>query len=445
MKQDVIKMNVKQLRRYEVITRTIGGDLTVKEASGALGLSERQIKRLKHEVKEGGAAALIHKNSLKIPAHALCEETKKRIVQIRRQPEYEGCNIRHFRELLAEHHQIYISYTALRTLLIEAGLPSPKTRRRFKPHRRRKRKPQAGLLLQVDATPYAWFKGDRKSYALHGAIDDATGQITGLYITKNECLHGYFEMLRRTVENYGLPVSIYADRHTIFQSPNMEKAKFDSKIKANDTQFGRCLKELGVQLIPARSPQAKGRIERLWATLQSRLKIEFAIRDIKSIDEANAFLGQYSYAYNSEFAVEPEQTDSLFAPIPEGLSLQYVLCNKETRDIDSGGVFSFGGRSFKVVETIGSGIISKGSRISVLADPTFGIKAQWRNIVFDVLPFIPPKRAKKEKSKQPRIYKPAPDHHYHKYGQAFAPKLDYTESDQEIIAMLENMFLTKQA
>ena len=437
-------MSTKQLRRYEVITKAIGGSLTVKEAAETLGLSERQIKRLKHEVKEGGAAALIHKNSLKIPAHALSTETKDRIIQIRREPEYEGCNIRHFQELLAEHHQIAISYTALRTLLLEAGIPSPRTKRRFKPHRRRKRKPQAGLLLQVDATPHTWFKGDRKAYALHGSIDDATSQVTGLFMTKNECLHGYFQTLRRTIENYGVPVSFYADRHTIFQSPNTEKAKIDPSIKVNDTQFGRCLKELDVQLIPARSPQAKGRIERLWGTLQDRLKVEFAIRDIRTIDEANVFLATYIYAFNSEFSVEPEQTDSLFAPVPENLNLDYILCVKEQRMIDSGGVFSFGGRSFKVVETIDTGIIPKGTRIFVLADPTFGIKVGWRNIVFDVLPFIPPKKVRQNKTKQPYIHKPVPDNHYYKYGQAFAPKLSYTESDAEIIAMLENIFLAKQ-
>jgi transposase len=444
MKQDVIKMSTKQLNRYEVITKAIDGILTVKEAAGALGLSERQIKRLKSKVTKGGAAALIHKNTLKTPNHALPAETKKKIIKIRRDPIYEGCNIRHFRELLAEHHEIELSYTALRNLLVEAGIPSPKTRRRFKPHRRRRRKPQAGLLLQMDASSHTWFKGVRKKYAIHGAIDDATSQVTGLYMTKNECLHGYFETMRCTCQNYGIPLSVYADRHTIFQSPNAEKAKIDSTIHVNDTQFGRCLKELGIQLIPARSPQAKGRIERLWETLQSRLPTEFAIRDIRTIDEANAFLATYIYAFNSEFAVEPEDAASLFTPIPEGLNLDYILCVKEQRMVDSGGVFSFYGRCFKVIETIATGIIPKKTKILVLADPSFGIKVQWRNIVFDALPFIPPKKVGTTTPKKPRIYKPVPDNHYLKYGQAFTPKLSYTESDTEIISMLQEIFLSKQ-
>jgi transposase len=445
MKQDVIKLSNQQLKRYEVIIKAIDQTITVNEAAKTLGLSTRQIKRLKQKVKEHGAAALIHQNSLKRPAHALSEQTKEQIIKIRKQPEYDRCNIRHFRELLAEHHDIELSYTTLRNLLLAQGLPSPKTKRRFKPHRRRKRKSQAGLLLQVDATPYAWFKADRKTYALHGAIDDATGQITALFLTKNECLHGYFEMMRRTIQNYGVPVSLYADRHTIFQSPNKDKAILDPKLKVNDTQFGRCLKELDVNLIPARSPQAKGRIERLWGTLQSRLPVEFSLRDIRTIDEANTFLRQYIYAFNSEFAVEPQQTDSLFSPLREGLNLDYILCVKETRIIDSGGVFSFGGRAFKVTETMASGILPKGAKISVLADPAFGIKAQRNNVVFDVLPFIVPKKVQPTKSKKTRVPKPVPDNHYYKYGQVFAPKLSYTESDAQIIAMLEKLFLTKHA
>jgi transposase len=302
-------MTEKENKVHDAIIRAVAGVLTVGETAEALGLSERQIKRLKKKYKEEGAAAFVHKNSLKCPAHKLPEETINKIIKTKRSEEYKDCNIKHFQELLAELHEIVISYGALYGLLKSNGIASPHTRRRFKPHRRRKRRPQAGLLLQVDATPYALFKGDKKRYALHGAIDDATGQITGLYMCKNECLRGYFEMQRRTIPNYGIPVSIYADMHTIFQSPNKAKAEVDPKIKVNDTQFGRTLRELGVTLIAARSPQAKGRTERLWETLQGRLPTEFAIRGIATIDAANEFLANCIYAFNSEFAVEPESRE----------------------------------------------------------------------------------------------------------------------------------------
>jgi len=444
MKQDVISLTQKQLNRLDIINKAIAGFIPVSEASDSLGLSERQVQRLKKKVRDQGAAALIHKNSLKVPHNAIPQQTVDKIIALKSSGVYEGSNFNHFRQLLSEHENIEISYSALYRILKAAGIKSPKTRRRFKVHRRRKRRPQAGLLLQVDATPYAWFKGNAKYYALHGAIDDATGQITALFMCKNECLHGYFQMLKRSISNYGIPISLYADRHTIFQSPNKAKALIDPSIKVNDTQLGRCLKELSVQLIAARSPQAKGRVERLWQTLQSRLPIEFALRSISTIDAANEFLASYIYAFNSEFAVEPENTDSMFIRPNDSMNLDYVLCIKETRIIDSGGVFSYGGRSFKVDESIYSGMIPPNAKVTILTSSTFGIKLTYRNIVFDVMPYVPPKK-KAHTPKDPYVPKAVPDDHYYKYGQLIAPKLSFIETDGEIIAMLNDIFLKKQA
>ena len=439
-------MTKKQLNRYEVINRANAGLITVKEAAEALGLSERQIKRLKKKVREEGAAAVIHKNTLRTPGHALPLETAKRILEIKRSDNYTNCNFKHYQELLSEGHSIDISYSALYTLLLADGIKPPRTKRRFKPHRRRKRREQSGLLVQVDATRFAWFKDDRSLYALHGAIDDATGQITGLYMTKNECLHGYFEMFRRAVENFGVPVSLYADRHTIFQSPYSGKTEIDPKANVNDTQFGRALKELSVQLIAARSPQAKGRIERLWGTLQDRLPVEFAINGITTIDAANEFLKTYPFAFNSLFAVEPTDSDNMFHRIGDSVNIGYILCVKEKRMLDAGGVFSYKGRSFKVVETISSGMIPKGAKINVLTGPAFGIRVEYRKIVFEVLRFVPPKRRKPQPSGQPPPTAPPPDSHCYKFGQQlYIPALPGEESDAEIIAMLQDAFLGKMA
>lgn len=442
MKQDVITLTQKQLNKLDAINKAIAGFITVAEAAEALGLSERQVQRLKKKVREEGAAALVHKNSLKPSPHAIPDDTIQKIVGLKKSEAFDSANFSHFREILSEFHSIDISYSSLYLILKSADIKSPKTRRRFKPHRRRKRRKQAGLLLQVDATPFAWFKGDGRKYAIHGGIDDATGQVTGLYMCKNECLLGYFRMMRRTIENFGCPVSLYADRHTIFQSPNKEKAVIDPSIAVNDTQFGRALKELSIELIPARSPQAKGRVERLWETLQSRLPVEFAMRDIRTIDAANEFLADYVYIFNSQFAVEPESCENMFFKPESITNLDYVLCIKEQRTVDSGGVFSYGGRSFKVNETIHSGMIPPKSKVKVLISPEFGVKLEYRSIVFDVNPYVPPKRRPNPK-KEPQKPKPVPDSHYYKYGQALAPKLAFTETDSEIVSMLEDIFLQK--
>jgi len=444
MKKKNKTTNSKQAN-YDVISRTNEGFLSVKEAADALGLSARQIKRKKKKVREEGVAALTHKNTAKSRRKKITKETEEKIVALKGSAKYKRSNFNHFRELLAEHHDIKISYSRLYEILTSKGIKSPETRRRFKAHRRRARKAQAGLLQQVDATPFAWFENDESFYSLHGAIDDATGEITGLYMCKNECLQGYFELLRRVIENYGVPVSVYADRHTIFQSPNKEKAEIDSKIAVNDTQFGRCLKELSVTLIAARSPQAKGRVERLWRTLQGRLPTEFAIRDIATIDAANEFLATYIHDFNSKFGVEPIDAESIFQELSSEIKLDHVLCVKDERTIDSGGVFSYGGKLFKVEDTPRAGMIPPRAKISVLVSSSFGIKIEYRKMIFDVYPYAKPKRTKalSAEEKVPKTPKPVPDDHYYKYGQKLFPKLSYGESDAEIRKMLEDIFLKK--
>jgi transposase len=409
MEKGSITMSRKQLTRFDILSKANAGFITVREASEALGLSERQVKRLKKKVRDGGADGVVHGNAGKPPSNRIPDETKAELLRLWRRPEHAGCNFLHFAEIMGREHGIDISYASLYAIMRGEGISPPKTKRRSKPHRRRKRRAQAGLLLQMDATPFAWFRGGGRRYALHGAIDDATGQATGLFMTENECLHGYFETLRRTVGNFGVPVSAYADRHAIFQSPNAKRHEIDASVPMNDTQFGRCLKELGVTLITARSPQAKGRVERLWGTLQGRLPVEFAIRGIKTADEANAFLETYVYEFNANFAVEPENAQSAFRRLGGGEDMDRILCVKETRVIDAGGVFSYGGKSFRVIDK--DAPLPAKTRISVLIGPRIGVMAAYRGKVFECLPFVPPRRKKPAPPKKPRrAAPPTPDH-----------------------------------
>jgi len=399
MKTGVISLTSEQHDRLDTINKANAGFITVREAAQTLGVSERQIQRLKKEVRSNGPAALVHKNTNRTPAHALSENEKRRILKIRIKPGYKDSNFKHFQELLETEHGIRISYSALCCLLKAEGIPSPKKRRRFKPHRRRKRRPQAGSLVQTDASPYDWL-GLETDLSLHGIIDDATSQILGLYLCKNECLLGYHEVTRRMIGTFGVPDSIYADRHTIFRSPNEDKAKAvdaPSGIKANQTQFGRAMSELGIQIIAARSAQAKGRIERLWGTLQSRLPVEFMIHGIKDIDTANAFLSDYIYAYNSEFAVEPEDSEDAFLPLADGKNLDYILCVKEDRVLDSGQVFSYKGKRFQIVKNSYSNWIPPKAKISVMTSPYIGIMAAYKNYVFETEPALDKKPSMKTK------------------------------------------------
>lgn len=261
MKKEVYyHLSKKQLDRYNIISLTIAGHLKIKEAANQLELSERQVIRLKKGVMEHGVEFLIHKNTNRKPAHALDDSLKKSIVDLKLSEPYRNSNFSHFKELL-EAKDVSISYSALHDLLSEAGIKSPKKQRKPKKHRRRKRMSQSGLLVQIDATPFDWF-GDGQMYALHGAIDDATGKVLGLYLCKNECLHGYLEMSRQMLLSHGVPVSLYSDKHTIFRSPKTDKLSIEEQLagkKVNHTQFSRAMQELGISIIYARSPQAKGR------------------------------------------------------------------------------------------------------------------------------------------------------------------------------------------
>lgn len=399
MDKDNITMSRKQIKTFDVISKANDGFITVKEAALALGISERQIQRLKKKVRECGADGVIHGNTGKSPSNRISDETRAEILRIRKLPEYTKSNFLHFTELLERDYSISISRVAVCAILKAEGINSPKTKRRKKLHRRRNRRPQAGLLLQIDATSFAWFSGDRGTYALHGAIDDATSQVTGLYMTKNECLHGYFELFRRTILNYGIPLSAYADRHTIFQSPTTKKHELDPSVTINDTQLGRCLKELSVTLIPAKSPQAKGRIERLWGTLQNRLPIEFMVHKITTPEEANKFLETYIYDFNANFAVEPKNIQNAFRKPGKDENIDYILCIKEKRVIDAGGVFSYGGKSFKIIE--GDFPIPAKAKIDVLIGSRFGMMAAYKERVMETLPFVPPKRKKSTAQKKP--------------------------------------------
>ena len=439
-------MSRKQLKRFDILSKANGGFLTVSDAAEALGLSERQVKRLKKKVRECGADGVIHGNSGKQPINKISSETKTEILRLRSLPEYTNSNFLHFTEILERDYDIVVSHITVSKILKSAGIKSPKTKRRKKPHRRRARRPQAGLLLQADATPFAWFAGDRATYALHGAIDDATGQITGLYMTKNECLHGYFEMLRRTIANYGIPVSIYADRHTIFQSPNAKKREADDSVTVNDTQFGRCLKELAVTLIPARSPQAKGRVERLWGTLQGRLPVEFRIHGITTVDAANSFLETYIFDFNAKFAVEPEKAHNAFRKPDADENLDHILCVKEKRLIDAGGVFSYLNKSYKIIEK--EIALPSKTQIEVFIGARIGIIAVYKGHVLQVLPFVPPKRKRKPMPKTGRpLFIPPQDSPWRLGGQDIPFFVDHEyereEAYNETVRIIEKALLGK--
>lgn len=251
MKEGKITLSQEQLKTLTVINRFIDKSISRQQAAELLGLSTRQITRLKKGVLTSGAQSLIHKNTGRKPVHSVSDELKETVLKIYSRPEFSNANFLHFKDILSADFGIQLSYSALSSILKNAGFESPKKKKiRHRTHRR-KRKPHPGQLIQIDATPYEWFGGNIK-YALHGAIDDATGQVVGLFLTQNECLYGYLETMRQCCSDFGIPQTVYSDNHTIFRSPKTGKLTVDELIAGKTvhlTQFGRSLHELGIEAL----------------------------------------------------------------------------------------------------------------------------------------------------------------------------------------------------
>ena len=394
-------MSRKQLKRAHVLRSYNEGMFSRKEAAEKLGMSERQVQRLAKGMREEGETALIHKNTGRKPAKALTDEKRERILELRKQEVFAKCNVMHFQEILERDHGIAISYSALYGLLKTAGIESPKKHRKVKAHRRRKRKACPGELHQIDASPFDWF-GDGNQYSLHGSVDDATGEVTGLFMSENECRQGYFEVMEQTCRSFGVPLSLYSDKHTIFRSPLSDKKEAEGE-EANLTQFGRAMDELGINIIYAHSPQAKGRIERLWETLQSRLPVEFRLRGITDMDAANRYLAEtFIPAYNGAKAVKAEG-EPVYVPLTPKTNLDDILCVKDKRQMDAAGVFSYKGKYFRVLDE-GYPLIPAKAKVEVLANFHKGLKVSYKGRIFGTLMIekpirkaAPPKKTQKTK------------------------------------------------
>lgn len=378
-------MNQKEKFKTAVIESCINGTMTVKEAARRLNFSERYVKKLKARYKKYGVSSMMHGNCGKQPKHTINAEIKSKIIEIWKKPELEECNFTHFQEILEEAYNIHISYTPLYNLLRSNGFKTPRKHKKSKSHNRRLERASEGELLQVDATPFQFFYGDKKYYSLHGFIDDATHKVTGLYMCENECMHGYFEVTRQTFKNFGIPLALYADGSSIFFPRDDEEPTIEEQlagIKKHLTQYGKIMNYLKVDLIRARSSQAKGRIERLWNTLHDRLRTEFRIHNITTLEEANEFLKSYIPKYNKKFSIEAANEKSSFMKLPKHINLDYLLSVKETRTVDASNCISFSNTTF-VIET--KEILHR-KKVEICISKRIGVKVRFNNKWYKITP-----------------------------------------------------------
>jgi transposase len=337
-----------------VLNRVERGMMTTREAAEILGLSLRQVKRILGRYRREGVAALAHGNRGRKPRHTLDAGMKKKVLKLF-QTVYKGCNHQHFSELLAEREEINLSRSSVRRILLEAGIRSPRKRRAPKHRSRRERYPREGMLLQIDGSRDDWLEGRGLYLSLIGAIDDATGKVPFALFRNEEDAQGYTLLLRHIVEDEGIPEALYHDGHGIFERSRKEPETLEEQLvgRRKPTQFGRMMEELAIISITSLSPQAKGRIERLWGTFQDRLKSELRIAGAKTIEEANRVLWDFLPRFNERFAVAAREPGLAYRPVPDGFNPDEVFCFKYERSVGNDNVVRFGGHRLQIMPTNG--------------------------------------------------------------------------------------------
>lgn len=334
-------MSRKERERLVVFGRVKAGELSRVEAAETLGLSLRQVHRVYVRWRERGDGGLVHASRGRSSKRRWDESEKARAMQLRRE-RYWDLGPTHLSEKLGKDHGIWASHDTVRRWLMEAGLME-QGRRGRRSRRRRRRESRLGAMVQMDGSPHAWF-GDRgEPCVLMTVIDDATGRRRGRFFA-SETTEAAMCSFGLWCQRFGVPQKLYVDRHGIYRSdrdPTLEELKSGKKPQ---TQFGRAMKELDVRLILARSPQAKGRVERSNRTLQERLVPEFRLANISSVAAANAWLERTKFWEwcDEQFSIDPD--DPIDAHRPLVVNLSDVLCVKEKRSVGLDGCVQWQGR-----------------------------------------------------------------------------------------------------
>lgn len=316
-------MSQKEVDRAFALEKVKEGRLTLKQAAYIIRLSYSQIKRLWTRYKQEGPTGLISKKRGKPSHRAVSKEKREQIAQII-QSNYQGCKPLFISEKLSEYHHMSYSSEFIRQLMIGYQLWFPK-RKKNNLHPRRKRKESAGLLLQADASDHDWLEGRGPRCHLHLFIDDATSRLEGGRFELEETTEGYCRAFQTVLEKKGRPASLYTDKRGTFV---VNKGNKEGK-----TQFARAMEELEIRMIVAHSPQAKGRIERAFGTLQDRLVWEMRIQNICTLEEANHFLPRFLEKHNKKYAKDPINPFDAYRPLNKKKPLKYILSKKEQRKV----------------------------------------------------------------------------------------------------------------
>lgn len=388
-----VELTMDEQKKYETIKKLSETGGNKKRAALELGCTLRHVNRMLEGYRKEGKAFFLHGNRGRQPIHTISKETRKLVVDLY-STKYYDANFKHYSQLLKQHESLTISPSAVRGILMENDILSPKAQRstrkaakkRLKEqethakttkqreaaqaaivalenaHSRRPRCAYAGECLQMDASLHLWF-GNTKTQ-LHLAIDDATGIITGAHFDFQETLNGYYHVTYQTLCNYGIPYEFSTDRRTVFEykkknAPSLEEDTF--------TQFSYACKQLGIAIRTSSIPQAKGRVERVFGTLQSRLPVELRLAGITTLKAANEFLHSYIKEFNAMFALPLHDTNSVFEMQPEHEKICQILAVLTERTVDSGHCIRFQNKYYRMISDSGMQIhFRKGTKRMVV-------------------------------------------------------------------------------
>ncbi|HOU36827.1 MAG TPA: ISNCY family transposase [Candidatus Omnitrophota bacterium] len=330
--KDIFMMTRQEIQRYQIICKILDHEINQQEASEILRLSDRQIRRIVHRVKVSGESGVVHRLRGRRGNRGIEEELKQKVLRIYR-ARYKGFGPMLASEKLLERDGLKINDETLRLWLIEEALWQVKKRRVRKSLSWRERKAHVGEMVQMDGSHHAWLEDRGPKLVLMGYIDDATGRFYGKF-------YGYegtvpaIDSLKSYINRYGIPKSIYLDRHSTYKVNKVEYYKdWPFRDKEELTQFGRCCHQLGIELIYANSPQAKGRIERIFETLQDRLTKELRLAQASTCQEANEVLERYLDSFNSKFEVAAKRSGNLHRQPDKRMLLDEIMSIQTQRPL----------------------------------------------------------------------------------------------------------------
>lgn len=402
VREDRILMSVKELRRLQVIHQVMEKQVTQERAGKLLGLTDRQIRRIAKRVREVGDGGLAHRSRGKPSNRRIDPRTKVKALGLY-EKWYADFGPTLAAEKLSEREGIPISDETLRLWLLDAGIDHFKRRKR--PHRQwRERKAHRGELIQMDGSRHKWFEARGPACVLMAYIDDATGRVSARFYAYEGTIPA-MDSFKRYVKRYGLPLAVYADKHTTYKSPAEPTLTEQLEGQEPMSQFERSLSELGVEMIHAHSPQAKGRVERVFGTFQDRVIKEMRLAGISTMEEGNRFLAGYLPIYNRRFAIRPTPAADLHRPVPKGSDLNRVLCIKTERVLRKDFTVAHDRKLYQIQDNL------RAQRVTVeeWLDGTMRITHQGQRLRYHAITTRPVREAAKIAKTTPRT-KPAPDH-----------------------------------